>query len=348
MTIYDIAEKLQVSPATVSLALNDDSRIALKTRRRVNEFAVKAGFRRNEQARNFRLGKTNNVAVVVHNIDNDFWHGIVRAVESGLGDAYNVILCNTEGSLEKERKIFKNLMLRKVDGIIVQPTSHSEEHFIESIKNGIPVVSLEETEHELISFVKGDDYQAAYQLTRECIRRGHRRIAFLTFRWNSIGLKQRAKGFLKAIEESGTADTCKVLTSDDLSFESITEVFRNRINDFTLILSSDDRLACQMMKFLAKMKLTVPDDMSVIGWNNSSFLDYLNPPLASVSIPMGKIGSRAASIILENLNSNPTVRKSFIPEEVVMRESFRPLHAASGECGELNWNSGSFTERKRS
>ncbi len=328
MTIYDIAEKLQVSPATVSLALNDDSRIALKTRRRINEFAVKAGFRRNEQARNFRLGKTNNVAVVVHNIDNDFWHGIVRAVENGLGEAYNVILCNTEGSLEKERKIFKNLMLRRVDGIIVQPTTLCEDHFIESIKNGIPVVSLEETAHELISFVKGDDYQAAYGLTRECIRRGHRRIAFLTFRWDSIGLRQREKGFLKAIEDSGAADTCEVLTADDLTIESVTGIFKNRVNDFTLVLSSDDRLACQMMKFLAKMKIPVPGGMSVIGWNNSSFLEYLNPPLASVSIPMEKIGDRAASIILENLNGKPGVRKSFIPEEIVMRESFRPLYAA--------------------
>lgn len=77
MTIYDIAEELKVSPATVSLALNGDRRVAEKTRLRITEFAARRGFTRNEQARNFRLPRTNNVAIVVHNIDNDFWFGVV-------------------------------------------------------------------------------------------------------------------------------------------------------------------------------------------------------------------------------------------------------------------------------
>ena len=85
MTIYDIAEELKVSPATVSLALNGDRRVAEKTRLRITEFAARRGFTRNEQARNFRLRRTNNVAIVVHNIDNDFWFGVVRAVETGSG-----------------------------------------------------------------------------------------------------------------------------------------------------------------------------------------------------------------------------------------------------------------------
>ena len=105
MTIYDIAAELHISPATVSLALNGDSRVAQKTRLRVTEFATNNGFTRNEQARNFRLRRTSNVAIVVHNIDNDFWHGIVRAVENGLGDSFNVILCNTEGNLDKPESV---------------------------------------------------------------------------------------------------------------------------------------------------------------------------------------------------------------------------------------------------
>gem|GEM_PF-5164920 len=172
MTIYDIAKKLNVSPATVSLALNGDPRVAEKTRTRICSFAAEHGFVRDEQARNFRLRRSNNVAIVVHNIDNDFWYGIVRAVEQELGDRFNVILSNTEGDLEKERKIFANLVRRKVDGIIVQPASTEENHFLETIRAGIPVVSLEKTEHELISFVKGNDHLAALRLTEESIGGG--------------------------------------------------------------------------------------------------------------------------------------------------------------------------------
>ncbi len=338
MTIYDIAQELQVSPATVSLALNGDSRVALKTRHRINEFAIKRGFKLNEQARNFRLKRTNNVAIVVHNIDNDFWHGIVRAVESGLGEAYNVILCNTEGDLEKERKIFKNLMLRKVDGIIVQPASHNEDHFMESINSGIPVISLEETDNELISFIKGHDYQTAYNLTRECIRQGHRKIAFLTFKLDSIGLDERARGFREAVDKFGIGKDCEVFMAEDITFDATARVFEGRASDFTLILGADDRIACQMLQVLNKWKIQVPEQVSIIGWNNSRFLEYLNPPLASVSISMEKIGQKAASIILDNLNNGPTVTKSFINEEIVMRESFMPLNKKSKANHVLNIN----------
>ena len=148
MTIYDIATNLGVSAATVSLALNGDRRVAEKTRGRILEYADKHGFKRNEQARNFRLRRTNNVALVVHNIDNDFWHGVVKAIEEALGDSFNVILCNTDGDPAKEHRIFHNLMQRKVDGIIVQPASADERMFEETIRGGIALVSLEETENE--------------------------------------------------------------------------------------------------------------------------------------------------------------------------------------------------------
>lgn len=120
MTIYDIAKELGVSPTTVSQALNGNTRVAAKTRARVTEFAMHNGFRRSEQARNFRLKRTFNIAIVVYNIDNDFWCGFVKAVEDALGEEYNVLLCNTEGNPEKEKKIFFNLMQRNVDGVIVQ------------------------------------------------------------------------------------------------------------------------------------------------------------------------------------------------------------------------------------
>ena len=326
MTIYDIAAELHISPATVSLALNGDSRVAQKTRLRVTEFATNNGFTRNEQARNFRLRRTSNVAIVVHNIDNDFWHGIVRAVENGLGDSFNVILCNTEGNLDKEYKIFQNLMRRKVDGIIVQPASRKEEHFLACIGAGIPVVSLEETSNERISFVKGHDYQTAYRLTRECIRQGHCKIVFLTFLFDCIGLNERVRGFCTAIKEAGIAKQCKVITAEELSLEAVKKAFADWQQEFSLVLGSDDRIACLALRILTERGIKIPETVSILGWNNSRFLEYLTPPLASVSIPMEKIGCRAAQIILKNLNEGPTVSKEYVDEKFFLRESFAPFH----------------------
>ncbi len=325
MTIYDIAKELNVSAATVSLALNGDPRVAEKTRIRIRSFAAEHGFERDEQARNFRLRRSNNVAIIVHNIDNDFWYGIVRAVEQGLGDGFNVILCNTEGSLEKERKIFANLVRRKVDGIIVQPASTEEAHFLETIRAGIPVVSLEKTEHEQISFVKGNDHLAAFRLTEESIRRGHRDIAFLNFRSDSIGLEERVSGFLEAVDRHHLQNRCKVLSANNISTEAIAELICGHEEDFSLYLCSDDRLACLLLQELERAHIPVPERISVCGWNDCRFLEYLTRPLSSVAIPMAEIGNKAAGIIREYLEKGPCVHKFYIEEKIILRDSFRSL-----------------------
>ncbi len=317
MTIYDIAEQLEVSAATVSLALGDDRRVSAHTRRRVQEFAWQHGYKRNEQARNFRLKRTNNVALVVHNIDNDFWFGVVRAVESALGEGYNVILCNTEGDLEKERKIFRDLLRRRVDGIIIQPASQAEEHLEEAVSAGIPVVSLEATANPCLSFVKGNDAESARQLTEKCLALGHAKIAFLTFRSNSIGLEERLRGFLEAAGSNG-----EVFVAGELSQQAIEQVFGAHCRDFALVLCSDDRVACFLLKVLNDKKIRVPGELSVIGWNNSRFLEYLTPALSSVAIPMCEVGERAARLILKSLGGSAGTEKCYIEQTIVIRESF--------------------------
>ena len=247
-------------------------------------------------------------------------------MENGLGESFNVILCNTEGNLDKEYKIFQNLMRRKVDGIIVQPASRKEEHFLACIDAGIPVVSLEETSNERISFVKGHDYQTAYRLTRECIRQGHCKIVFLTFLFDCIGLNERVRGFCTAIKKAGIAKQCKVITAEELSLEAVKKAFADWQQEFSLVLGSDDRIACLALRILTERGIKIPETVSILGWNNSRFLEYLTPPLASISIPMEKIGCRAAQIILKNLNEGPTVSKEYVDEKFFLRESFAPFH----------------------
>ena len=327
MTIYDIATYLGVSAATVSLALNGDRRVAAKTRDRILEYADKHGFKRNEQARNFRLRRTNNVALVVHNIDNDFWYGVVKAIEDALGDSFNVILCNTEGDPAKERKIFHNLLQRRVDGIIVQPASPDEQIFEETIRSGIALVSLEETDNALISFVKGNDFKSARRLTEACIMAGHRKIAFLSFDFDCVGLNERIRGFNAATENAGISEECEVFVAEELSFEAVDRIFGDRARDFSLAIGLDDRIACQLLRVLAARRIRVPDDLSVIGWNNSRFLEYLTPTLSSVAIPMPEIGRRAAEIILTTLEHGSAVVKEYVDEQIFLRESFAPFQS---------------------
>ena len=320
MTIYDIAKELGVSPTTVSQALNGNTRVAAKTRARVTEFAMHNGFRRSEQARNFRLKRTFNIAIVVYNIDNDFWCGFVKAVEDALGEKYNVLLCNTGGNPEKEKKIFFNLMQRNVDGVIVQPASVETKHFMDMVRNSIPVVLLEETEEPELSFVKGNDYQAAFRSVKVCIEYGYRKMAFLSIPPNCTGGHERIRGFLQAAEEENC--TGEVFYVDEMSSTGVEKVFLARAGEFPLVFC-DDHLICMALRVLLSHHIRIPEDLSLIAWSNKYFLSYMTPSVSVISIPMEKIGKQAADIILRNLNGESYVEKTFIDETLILRESFQ-------------------------
>ena len=321
MTIYDIAKELGVSPTTVSQALNGNTRVAAKTRARVTEFAMHNGFRRSEQARNFRLKRTFNIAIVVYNIDNDFWCGFVKAVEDALGEEYNVLLCNTEGNPEKEKKIFFNLMQRNVDGVIVQPASDEKKHFMDMVRNSIPVVLLEETEEPELSFVKGNDHLAAYRSTKVCIEQGYRKIAFLSIPPDCVGGRGWIRGFKQAVAEEDCIG--EVLYVKETTCEEVKKVFLPRVGEFPLVFC-DTHLICMLLRVLFTHHVRIPEDLSLIAWSNKYFLSYMTPSISIISIPVEEIGRRAAGIILRNLNGEPHVEKTFIDETLILRESFQP------------------------
>ena len=164
-------------------------------------------------------------------------------------------------------------------------------------------------------------------MTRECVRQGHCKIVFLTFLFDCLGLDERVRGFCAATEEVGIAKQCKIITAKELSFEAVKQAFADCQHEFSLVLGSDDRIACFALRILTEQGRKIPEEVSVIGWNNSRFLEYLTLPLASVSIPMKKIGYRAAQIILKNLTEGPTVSKEYIDEQFVVRESFAPFQS---------------------
>lgn len=321
LTIHHLADELGLSPATVSLALNGDPRVADKTRRKVCEYATRCGFTLNAQARNFRLGRTGTVAMVLHRIDSDFWSGVVKAVEDTLSDDYSVILCNSDGNLDKELKILQNLRRRNVDGIILQPASREEAHLEVLTAAKIKLVLFEETANPRLSFVKGDDYGGAVTLTRSSITAGHRRIRLVTVKLRSIGVAERVRGFTETVAAAGIAGDCEVVTVDDLESPSLAAALKD-LSRFSLLIGIDDRISCHLLKLLQQKNVRIPEDISLVGWNNSSFLPFLTPALTSVEIPTKLMGARAAAILQSQLAGGSAVSKEYLEETIHWRESF--------------------------
>jgi len=325
MTIYDIAKKLKVSPATVSMALSGDPKVAEKTRLRVQSFAAKNGFTPSESARNFRLKRSSLVAVVVYDIASDFWAGVVRTIEAELGSAYSVILCNSYGSLENERLILQTLAQRQIAGLVIVPASATEQrHLVELNESGVPVVLFERTiDESSLSFVKGDDYKAAYDAVCFCVKGGHSRIAMISFKTKILGVQDRLDAFAAACRDAGISSSCETFVLDELSERSVTELFVPRARDFSVALSIEDSLGAILLCALRKSGVAVPQELSIISWNNSSYLDFLNPRLTSISVPVKEMGVQAARIVLgRRISGLAEPKRIFLEESLVLRDSF--------------------------
>ncbi len=326
MTIYDLAKKLKVSPATVSMALSGDPKVAERTRLRVQAFAAKCGFTPSESARNFRLKKSSLVAVVVYRIDCDFWAGAVRAVEDALGESYSVIICNSYGDPERERRILQTLVHRKIAGLLIQPADPLKlKHLASLAKGGLPVVLFERTDEPELSFVKGDDYGSAREAVRLCAEGGHKRLAFLAFKTKVIGNRDRLEGFKDAAASFGLAKTCRVFELEAETEEAVEKAFGASVRGFSAAFCSDDRLVVPLMNLLRRKGVEVPKDMSILSWNNSPFLNYLSPPVSSMEIPVAEMGACAAKIAIACQDAKAPKAREFIPERLVLRESYKAL-----------------------
>ena len=323
MTIHELAKELNLSAATVSLALKGDTRIAEATRRRVLDQAKTRGYRVNEQARNLRLGRSGLVALVVHNIASDFWAGTVGAIEDALGEEYSVLVCNSCSSLEKERRILDNLVARRIDSVIIQPAKNGDISHLVALNNaGTPVVLLERTEEESLSFVKAYDYSASEKAFKTLQDSGHSKIAMLSISIpGHIGIGDREQGFLAAATGAGLERTCKIIQIQSPYESGIHDLFMPQAKDFSAVACIDDCLIVPLLSELGKAGIDCPGEMSLLCWNNRAILDALRPPISRFDIPVGKMGRTSAEFAKRLLQGEKGPLRDFIEEPFILRES---------------------------
>jgi len=333
-TIHSIAEMLDVSPTTVSMALNGNLKVAEKTRKRVQDFAAKCGFVPNESARNFRLKKSSLVAIVVYDISSGFWTGAVSAIEAELGDVYSVILCNSYGDLEREKRIIETLRLRKIAGLVITPASTELEHLRKLNEQGVPVVLFERTDDKSLSYVKGDDIKSVSDTVEMCLCDGHRRIAIISSRTPILGIADRISEFRAKTAAAGVGDACKSFVLEDETPECLARSFLPEARNFSAVLCVNDNIAAMLLVSLRERGIRSPEDLSVISWNNSSYLDYLAPPLSSIKIPVREMGTEAAQMIMAYHAGSCEPVQKLLKEEIVFRQSYRPLRQAGSLAGD--------------
>lgn len=307
VTIKDIAKVANVSYATVSRALSGSAEIGEETRERVLHICQEMGYTTNYVARSMVMKRTKLLGLVVASINNPFmselaYHIEVRARELG----YNLMLCNSSHELELEREVFKLLMGRQVDGIILVPC-HSESYATlkEYIKQ-VPTVFMSENLRDLPeSYVSVDNYQGTRLGTEYLYSLGHRDILYFGRRKGSMTHQLRADGYVDACKELGIEPTvyqsAYSFSSIDYGYQMAKQLFQKPLRH-TAIFAAADSLALGVLGAAEEVGIRVPEDLSVLGFDNITYTGLPKINLTTIQQPQKSMGSLAVDMLLEKIN----------------------------------------------
>jgi len=328
-SVKKVAEHARVSTATVSRALSRPDMVAAKTRQKVMDAVAKVGYTGNYLARNLRTSKSSQVVVLVPNISNPYYSEVIRGMERVAHDyGYSVLLGDTQNNLAREHGYTKMLTTKQADGLITMcPRTPQLERSI-SHKQFLtePVVNAcERMPGTPMRTVMIDNVGAAKKATEHLLSLGHSRIAIIAGPPHSPLSAERFAGYELAMNEANLEIEDQLYAVGDWSIESgivAAQQLMSISNPPTAVFCSNDEMALGLMTELKKHDIVIPDDMSVVGFDDIHFAQYFDPPLTTISQPMGELGERAMTILCEILAGRPPkVKDIILPYKLIVRET---------------------------
>jgi LacI family transcriptional regulator len=335
-TLIDVAQLADVHPSTASRALNagTQGKVSAATVARVVEAARRLGYQPNSLARGLKMSRTFTVGMLVPDLTNPLFPPIVRGIEDRLREAgCTLVLANTDNDDAKERSLWETMTARRVDGLILA-TARREYPLLEEITAaGIPAVMVNRTtDAPTVPSVTNDDHSGIGQAVRHLVALGHRRIAHVGGTQRvSTGLG-RYHSFLSWMQSEGLEVDPRLVVfarwfQEQLGEQAFDELLDRGV-DFTAAVCGNDLLALGGYDALRRRGLRIPDDVSVVGYNDIPFNAKFSPPLTSVRVPQYHIGFKAAEILLQTIDkpeAHPADLR--LKPELVVRGSTAPPRA---------------------
>jgi LacI family transcriptional regulator len=333
VTLKDVAAMAGVHPATVSRALNPETRLLVsdETADRILAAADALGYRPNTVARSLRTRRSNTVGVLIPDLNNPLFPPIVRGIEDRLAAAgYVALIGNTDSDDERERLVFELMRDRHVDGFVFATARLRSSLLAEAAAARIPVVLVNRhAEGYGFPAVSVDNERGIGLSVAHLASLGHRRIAHVAGPQDiSTGLS-RYRGFAAAMAQHGLpVDPDLVVFAAGYTIEEGERCCRTLLKadgGCTAVVAANDMLAVGCYAALEAAGLNCPRDISVVGFNDMPFIDRLTPPLTSVSFAHYEVGKEAGRLILERIASSGTEPGvHYLPPELKVRRSTAP------------------------
>ncbi|PLR78472.1 LacI family transcriptional regulator [Bacillus sp. V3-13] len=324
--IADVAKMANVSTATVSRVISNSEPVKRETREKVLHAIEKLKYQPNVLARQLRRMETKTILVVVPDITNTFFSNVLRGIEAIAGEnSYQVLLGDTGNIIDREYGYFDILRQRKADGMILL-TARSNQQMLEEIAEEYPIVlACEYFEGSKLPTVSIDNVSSARKATEHLISLNHTRIAHISGPLNVVVGRDRLKGFQQAMIQHSLPVESYLIQEGDFSYESgfnLMMKFLALENPPTAVFAGNDEMAMGAIKAVKSKGLSVPEDISVVGFDDIKFASIFEPALTTISQPTYDIGKRAMKLLLQLINSDELEKQQYmLSDKLVIRDS---------------------------
>ncbi|MWV42181.1 substrate-binding domain-containing protein [Paenibacillus sp. HJL G12] len=328
-TIKDVAKAANVSVATVSRVLHNLSGYSDKTKQKVLQAIEELGYHPNAIARGLINKRTQTIGVLFPNVSSGFSSEILHGIEEVAHEkGFSVIVCNTAEDGKRTMKYLQVLREKQVDGIVFTSEVLKDEYYQALKEMSIPVVLVNTQSHKhMIPYVKVDDRQAAYQATAYLIEKGHREIAMISGHlWDPIAGAPRMEGYRQALEDHGIEFLESRVAYGDFHWESGRRAMESLLAEapsFTALFAASDEMAIGAMGAVFEKGMRIPDDLSIIGYDDLTLSKSVFPPLTTIHQPLAQIGCLASDKLIALIEDSQNVSSSIVSHHIVERQTVR-------------------------
>jgi DNA-binding LacI/PurR family transcriptional regulator len=331
-TIYEVAKQAGVSPKTAARILAGEQGRP-KNRERVLTAARKLGYVRNQQAANLRSGKSGLIGVIVPDIANPTYPGFIQTIyETATKNGYQVLLSSTFGKTSEEVLALRMFEINRVEGIILNAAEGEGDEDCDAIlerfvSRGVPIVLAGRPVRNLpVDQIVLQNVSATRRAVSYLTKVGHKKLGFITGPNDTLGSQERRKGFVQALTAAGIKPEPKWMLDGDFTAESGRQQAIQLLTGTdrpTAVVASNDLLALGAMRACFELKLTVPDDVAVVGFDDIAVAQLISPSLTTLRIPLRQIARDVVALLMQRIQNKDlsNQRRLVYEPELIIRES---------------------------
>jgi LacI family transcriptional regulator len=329
MTLNDLATRLKVSTATISRALSKPEAVAPDTRKRVLEGVHRYGYQLNGIARSLRTQQTRTIGIIVPDIRNPFFSAIVKAAEDvARANDFTVLICNADEDGRNEEAAVRLFLDRQVSGVIHCSAGGNVELLAALQRKAIPMIDLDRRSGlKDVDTIELDNALGAKLAADHLLSLGHKRIAMISGPHHLSNSRKRLNGFRRALRKAGVQ-----LPKEYVEFGDFREASGRRAAEKLLSLEkrptalfvANNEMTAGALSALREQKIRIPDEISLVGFDDARWAQFSDPPLTIVAQPTSAMGKRSAELLLARIQKEKGTATEIFPPELVVRGSTAP------------------------